>query len=450
MRYSISLALMTFCLTACNEDFLDLAPITFANENQFFRSDADFESAAVGLYSNFGQREPGTLLPFQMEYRADNLEWDSNIYIELSQNLLGPNTGGIFWSMYSNLVFPANNILQRAEEAQDIISSSVKDKVSGEALFFRGYSYYWMNMGLGSVPKITSPVTTDEALTIGLSPAEEIIDQAISDFEMAAAFLPQRSDVFGRLDRYDALAFQAKALMQKNDWGAAVPILQDVFENSGHSLQPIWTDMWTTEAEKTSPEFMFQVIFSELVNNNNFVQQLLYIPGNTTTQEVYRYKPGLFESFEPNDIRRDETLGFDPNGSALNNKYDFGNVNNIWTNDIQVLRFTDVQLLYAEAISMAAGAVQQQSLDLINEIRNRAGLEDVTMTDISDLDAFVEAVLAERRAEFVFEGKRYPDLKRHGLLLEKLSKIGFNFDSSYLTLPIPQSEKDKVPPGLYD
>jgi hypothetical protein len=449
MKYNISIALMIFFLISCNDEFLDLAPITFANENEFYQTDADFESAAVGLYSSFGQQGPGTLLPFQMEYRADNLEWDNNIYIELSQNLLGPNTGSIFWNMYATLVFPANNILEKVDEAGDIITPSVKDKVSGEALFFRGYAYYWMNLGLGSVPKITSAVTAEEALEIGLSPADEILDQAISDFAAAAALLPETSDVFGRLDRYDALTFQAKALMLKNDWSTAVPILQDVFENSRHALEPVWIDMWTTEAEKTSQEFMFQVVYNEIISNNTFVQQLLYIPGDNTTQEVYRYKEGLFDSFEPNDIRRDETLGFDPNGSALNNKYDFGNVNNIWTNDIQVLRFTDVQLLYAEAISMSAGSVQQQSLDLINEIRNRAGIPELTLLDVPNLDAFVEAVLSERRSEFVFEGKRYPDLKRHGLLLEKLNEIGYNFDSSYLTIPIPQTEKDKVP-GLYD
>ncbi len=453
MKYKISIAIMILCLTACNEDFIDLAPITFANENRFYQTDADFEAAAVGLYAAFKDSRgegAGTLLPFRMEYRADNLAWDNLIYLELSENLLGPDTGNLFWIMYRTLIFPSNNILEKIEEAGDIITPSVKNTVSGEALFFRGYAYYWMNLGLGSVPKITESITPQEALEIGLSPADEILAQAITDLATAAALLPESAEVFGKLDKYDAMAFQAKALMQLNDWSAALPILRDVFENSGHSLEPVWIDMWTLEAEKTSPEFMFQAIFSELADNNPFAQQLLYIEGDNTTQEVFRYKEGLFDSFEPGDIRRDETLGFDSNGIAQNNKYDFGRVNNLWTHDIQVLRFTDVQLLYAEAISMAAGTVQQQSLDLINETRNRAGLADLTLAEVPDIDAFVEAILAERRAEFVFEGQRYPDLKRHGLLVEKLNAIGYSFDDSYLTLPIPQSEKDKVPNGLYD
>ena len=107
-------------------------------------------------------------------------------------------------------------------------------------------------------------------------------------------------------------------------------------------------------------------------------------------------------------------------------------------------------MLYAEAISLAAGSVQQQSLDLINEIRTRAGLGNIEMADVPNMNTFIEVVLAERRAEFVFEGKRYADLKRHNLLVQNLNAIGYNFDDSYNYLPIPQSEKDKVPDGLYD
>ena len=145
-----------------------------------------------------------------------------------------------------------------------------------------------------------------------------------------------------------------------------------------------------------------------------------------------------------------ETLGFDIDGIAENRKYDFGKIGNLWTMDIQVLRFSEIQLLYAEAISLAAGSVQQQSLDLINEIRTRAGLGNIEMADVPNMNTFIEVVLAERRAEFVFEGKRYADLKRHNLLVQNLNAIGYNFDDSYNYLPIPQSEKDKVPDGLYD
>ncbi|WP_223551872.1 RagB/SusD family nutrient uptake outer membrane protein [Aestuariivivens sp. NBU2969] len=441
------ITLMFFGTFSCSDDFVDLAPITYANEADFYKTDGDFEAAIVSVYNGF--KSPATQIPFNMEYRADNLKFSNYTYQELSTNVLGANTGSFLWGMYSSLIYPTNNILDRLEVTEGI-TSSVKDVVSGEALFFRGYAYYWLTLGFGRVPIVTSVITSDEALELGLSSEDEVLAQAVADFQKAASLLPATSSVFGKLDKYDAMAFQAKALMLQNNWSAAVPVLQEIYNNSGHQLEPVWTDMWTTAAEKTSKEFMFQVIYSELANNNSFAQQLLYIRGDNTTQEVFMYKPGLFESFEDGDIRRDETLGFDIDGIAENRKYDFGKVGNIWTQDIQVLRFTEIQLLYAEAISMAAGSVQQQSLDLINEIRNRAGLGDLVMADVPNMNAFIEAVLAERRAEFVFEGKRYADLKRHNLLVSKLNAIGYSFDDSYNYLPIPQNEKDKVPDGLYD
>lgn len=441
------LGLLILCISSCSDDFIELNPITNASEPDFYKTDADFEAAIVSMYGAL--KEPASNMPFSMEYRADNLTFNSYDYSELAKNILGPNIGNFFWRMYSSLIFPANNIIEKLS-AVDGISTSVENTVTGEALFFRGYAYYWMNLGLGRVPKIIQVITSDEANEIGLSSADEIMTQAIEDFTTAASLLPQTASVFGRLDKYDALAFQAKALMQMNNWSEALPLLQDIYNNSGHELEPVWIDMWTSEAEKTSKEFMFQLIYSELDDANSFAQQLLYIEGDNSTQEVYYYKPGLWDSFEAGDIRRDETLGFDSGGIAMNNKYNFGKVNNIWTFDYQILRFTDIQLLYAEALSMVAGSVQQQSLDLMNETRNRAGLIDIIMTDVPDMDAFVEAILAERRAEFVFEGKRYVDLKRHNKLLEKLSDIGLNFGADYLTLPIPQTEKDRVPEGLYD
>lgn len=432
-------------LSACNEEFLELTPITYANESDFFKTNSDFETAITSIYGRMG--DSFVMLPWNMEFRGDNLKFWNYIGMELSTNQLNPNAGSFIWSMYSSLVFPTNNILEKLEKAEEV-TEAVKKTVSGEALFFRGYAYYWFYLGFGRVPLITSVITSDEAMEIGLSSEEEILAQAIADFEKAAGLLPATSPVFGKLDKFDAMSFHAKALMLKNSWNKAATVLQDVYNNSGHKLEPVWTDMWTTKAEKTSKEFMFQKIYSDLsaAPGANF----LYIPGDPTTQNQFEYKPGLWNSFEKGDIRRDATLGFYNDGLAMNNKYDFGKVGNLWTFDVQIIRFTDVQLLYAEAISMAAGSAQQQSLNLINEVRNRAGLGNITMKDVPNLNAFVEVVLNERRHEFVFEGQRYPDLKRHHLLVQKLNAIGYNFDESYNYLPITQTEKDKVPKGLYN
>jgi hypothetical protein len=79
--------------------------------------------------------------------------------------------------------------------------------------------------------------------------------------------------------------------------------------------------------------------------------------------------------------------------------------------------------------------------DLIDDVRDRAGLNPVTRTN----GEFYQRLLDERRVELAFENHRWADLKRfdaqHGI------DIGSAFDEPDLTpsrllFPIPQREVD--------
>ena len=68
-----------------------------------------------------------------------------------------------------------------------------------------------------------------------------------------------------------------------------------------------------------------------------------------------------------------------------------------------VFRYADVLLMLSEALGET-----NESYDLINEVRNRAGLADI---DSSTPGTFEEKLLEERRVELAFENHRWPDLK---------------------------------------
>lgn len=430
---------------SCSDDFIDLSPVDSASINKFYTTEADFEAAIIGLYSNW--RVATVRPPMLTEYRADNFTNVQYLYYELAENDLSPDVTAPWWNLFGQLVYPANMILDRIDEVEGIAPEAA-ERIKGEALFFRGYAYYWMNLVFGGVPRVTSVITNEEALSTPRASEEEIWQQAVGDFQNAAALLPATAPTFGRIDRYDAETFQARSLLQQRKWEEAVPLLRNIYENSGHALEEDWANMWSLEAEKNSNEIMLSSIWSDLVPNNDFAQQYLKVDGDPTTQGNFVYKPGLLDSFEEGDIRKDATVGVSELGFDQNNKYDYGKVLNNWTMDIVVLRFADVVLMYAEALTMAAGSVQTTSLELINQTRSRAGLSDLTMNDVPTVDAFVEKILQERRAELLFEATRFADLKRHDKLLEKLAEIGYNFNSDYLLLPIPQSEIDKMPDVL--
>lgn len=435
----IILILFIGILNGCNEGFLELSPKTTLTIDQFYKTEADFETAILGIYGNWATQTDREMM--LTEFRADNLTNSQYLFQEFSIDQFGPNTTEIIWFFYQKFVHPANVIITEIEDAE--IDEGVKNRIKGEALFFRGYGYYYLNLWFGGVPLVLQPLTIEESYQLGRSSESEIWELVQEDLDIAVSLLPPTANQLGRLNKYIAESFLAKAYMQQQKWGEAKMVLADVFQNSGAELEPVWTDMWSLEAEKTTKEFMWTSIWSPAAPNTDFGTQFLYIDGET--QGNFEYEIGLYESFEEGDIRRDETLGF-LNGKYENRKYDYGwdYAVKAFVADIVVLRFTDIQLLYAEAISMSAGSPQQESLNLINEVRNRAGLGDLTMSDVPTLNDFVEAVLAERRAEFVFEYQRYDDLKRHNKLVEKLNSIGYNFDESFNVIPIPQSEIDKM------
>lgn len=433
-----------YLLTSCSEDFLELPPQNNGTVDRFYTNQSDYETAIAGVYSGFSSQIIDNMN--LEEYRADNLTNTQYYYYEIATNQFGLNTTSRWWNLYSTIVYPANTILEGIDLVE--MDAEVKDRIKGEAYFLRGFAYYTMNLWFGGVPMVTTNLSVEESYQLGRSTEGEIWDLVESDLLQAVSLLPETVDT-GRADKYDAETYLAKAYMQRQKWSDALTALEDVWANSGASLETNWTDMWNLDAEKSSNEYMLSVVLSPAAPNNNWAQQYLYIEDTPGVQGNFLYKPGFYESFEAGDLRRDATLGYTPTQlRAENRKYLFGyDLSDFrFIGDIVVLRFADVQLLYAEAISMAANAPQQQSLDLINETRNRAGLADLTLADVPSLDAFIEVALAERRSELAFEGHRYSDLKRYDLLVEKVNAVGpeFNFDDTFNYVPIPQAEIDKV------
>jgi hypothetical protein len=73
----------------------------------------------------------------------------------------------------------------------------------------------------------------------------------------------------------------------------------------------------------------------------------------------------------------------------------------------------------------------------INEVRNRAGLPNVTITSGAEAAAYA---ISERRIELCFEGERVHVLKRMGVLGEINEIRGAPWDCPGMVLQFPNSE----------
>lgn len=133
---------------------------------------------------------------------------------------------------------------------------------------------------------------------------------------------------------------------------------------------------------------------------------------------------------------------FDKNDKAIysNSAYDFRTDNNII-----VLRYADVLLMYVEAMLEQNNGVTTDPLavQVFNSIRERAGLETVSSVTRDELRN-------ERRRELAFEGLRHFDLIRWKIAKDVMNNLvtpggPCHFEDRYYVWPFPQSEMDINP-----
>lgn len=81
-----------------------------------------------------------------------------------------------------------------------------------------------------------------------------------------------------------------------------------------------------------------------------------------------------------------------------------------------IIRWAEVLLNQAEAEARAAGNVSQRAIDLLNMVRNRSlgspATQQFTTASFASQTELLQAILLERRIEFLAEGRRWPDIHR--------------------------------------
>ena len=80
------------------------------------------------------------------------------------------------------------------------------------------------------------------------------------------------------------------------------------------------------------------------------------------------------------------------------------------------IRYAEVLLTLAEAEARQGAGISPRALELLNAVRNRALADPATgaytAASFADKVAFIQAILLERRIEFLMEGRRWADISR--------------------------------------
>jgi len=114
-------------------------------------------------------------------------------------------------------------------------------------------------------------------------------------------------------------------------------------------------------------------------------------------------------------------------------------------NDIPILRYAEILIGRAEALNEIEGP-NQESIDLLNELRLRAGAPIYDLSEFGSKEELRDQILLERAWEFFTEGLRRSDLIRHGKFISSAQERGKMLAQSHHVLfPIPQQDIDSNP-----
>jgi len=513
LKYITLGLLLLGTLTACNK-IIDIDPISNVGVDNFYKNYEETKTALTGSY--YGLQKPLEYEWMLTELRSDNSKQgvaNSTASINVEFNELDMFTLNSahdkvyqYWiSTYKN-IRSINYVLQslgvtyaanKIEIGDGIakMTTSQKNQLAGEALFLRAYHYFNMVRLYGGVFLITEPVDPQQSRSIqraSLNDCYALIKAdllAAKDLLSPATYQTTNNADVGRATNWAAKALLAKVYLTLQDKGSALPLLDDVINNSGYGLLPAYTDVFSINNEMNK-EILFAVRFKAggfgLGNSmaNNFAPTSsgsAVINGDGTgynfpTNEL----DGTFKTPTSGATDQRKNVSMAKYGSKLYVKKFLSPVLVKFDaeNDFPVIRFSDVLLMKAEA--MGYNGASGTSVALINQVRERAGAANYASGDfnsgfykypgdssasgaITDDSKFLNALLQERRLEFAFENQRYFDLIRTGQAITVIKNhFAAEFDSHYkayrpavtlaelqsnvvpdkLLLPIPQREID--------
>jgi starch-binding outer membrane protein, SusD/RagB family len=437
MKY-FRIVILSLGLFAQSCDPLDVSPTNLIADP--FKDEKGISSAVNGVYdalqSDFIARD----LIIASELAADNLNpVGSKIeYREIFNNRITSFNLTIegIWNAHYTAINRANNVLSNIQNASGI-DAELKSKYEAQLLFIRALCHFNLLKSYGPVPIKTSPTLdiTNEALYVGRSPETAVYAQIKQDLERAETLLSgtgkaTSADVIGESA---VLALHARVSLYEKNWSEVVSYTGKVMAFDYELVDgSLYQSLFVKNSENS--EAIFQISFSD-DDVNTLADYFLPKPNGRFEVAVTN---SLANEYTSADLRK--PVSALPTGSQFySNKYtDFSTD----SDHSIVLRYADILLMRAEALNELKYEANGEAFDLINVVRNRAGLNSLIGANAPSQEAFRLAIERERRLEFSSEGHRWYDLKRTGRGLAALGSSKAITSEKQLVFPIPQSEID--------
>mgnify|MGYP002438916142 FL=1 len=303
-------------ITSCSESFLD-ENLTTQHSTDRFKTQEGLDELVTGAYQK---------LKFKFNYiwgiqcynmGVDEFTDANNVipaWNHYSQDLNSSENAANqpIWDNYYGLVEPANILIQNIPQYYNQSSPTYNTRL-GEAHFLRAYAYFELVKQFGGVPLKLVPSTSAETYFTRNS-AEEIYTQVISDFGEAYRLLPDKGESIGRINKYAAAHFLAKAHLFRaselySDWNsnyvasdldAVIQYGSEVVD--AHPLCSDYVELWDYEQPNGANEKVSEVILAAQFSNDESTWGRY---GN----QMHLYYPAVYQGNDIGGCKRDISGG---------------------------------------------------------------------------------------------------------------------------------------------
>lgn len=450
MKKFIYLLPIVFMTAAC--DALDQDPSTSVTVDNAITSVEDLENAVNGAYyvATYGDM---LTVASEMSIYADLIGPDSYQPASSGQNasrlaqysMTSSDTYNAYYYLYAAIA-SVNNALDKAKslEDQEAAAPYVAELYAMRGLFHFHLATYFAPIPTSGNANDMGIVLADKVFDISYigerASLEDTYDLIVDDFTKAVDSGLNKERRTGHMNYWAALALRARANLYRGDYAAALADAQEVISTAPYALYTPenYTKVWSQEG---ADEMIMEYLQTDTYNAQR------YAPGYYTSPRGYS-EYGVSPEFyiwlqqNPSDIRSkmvaDYTVapGGDPdfNTGYYPLKYP-GNAGAsvlTYTNNIKVMRLSEVYLIAAEAALREGG----DAVPYLNDLRSKRIEGYVPVSDVT-----LEDILDERRKELFAEGHIAFDFWRNGKTVVN-GTFTVRASDFRTVLPIPVEELD--------
>ena len=454
----VALGTTLMLATACS--VTDLTPIDALSEATAFQTPERIELAVAGVYdgaqSGFYAAGQVRGYPFgaahlqQGDVRGEDMVSVAAFYgvtYNSTYDATTPNNG-FFWQTAYAMINRANVVIDGIRKAPTggSLTDAVKNSYEGELRLLRAMGHFYLlanfarpfgdnpTAAAGGIPYREQPVGTssgvsvDEASKQGRNTVAECYDKMLADLDFAETNLPATRAKNGitRATKGAAIALKTRIRLHQNNFAQVIAEANKLVPTTATLVSPIGGYQLTATpmgpfaaGNKSNVESILSIENNDVDNGGqNGAAPSMYTAAIASGRGIVGISPIIWNQpfFPANDFRKSADMviqdGASGRGAMFTKKYADATAR---TDNAPIIRYAEVLLNVAEAIARTTSGVDARALQLLNAVRNRAvpaGTGRYTAASFTTNQDLVQAILNERRIEFLAEGMRWLDIHR--------------------------------------